>query len=72
VHAKGGRANDGEGGSGVPIVAAGGEHVYTPEEVAKFGGGDVDLGHDILDQFVKEYRAETIKTLKHLPGPKHD
>jgi hypothetical protein len=56
----------------VPIIAAGGEHVYSPEEVARFGNGDVDLGHDVLDEFVKQYRAQHIKTLKKLPGPKRD
>ncbi len=68
--AKGGDVDDDS--DGVPIVAAGGEHVYSPAEVAKFGNGDVDLGHDILDAFVKQYRAEQIKMLKKLPGPKHD
>lgn len=56
----------------VAIVAAGGELVLTPEEVAKVGGGDIDHGHDILDEFVKQYRAKHIKTLKKLPGPKRD
>lgn len=69
VHPSG---DDDDDDSGVPIVAAGGEHVYHPREVAKFGNGDVDLGHDILDAFVKQYRAEHIKTLKSLPGPKRD
>lgn len=58
--------------AGVPIVAAGGEHVYSPDEVRHIGGGDLDHGHDILDAFVKAYRAEHIKTLKGLPGPKRD
>lgn len=70
VHVSGDR--DEPDDSGVPIVAAGGEHVYHPREVAKIGNGDVDLGHDVLDAFVKAYRAEHIKTLKSLPGPKHD
>jgi len=56
----------------VPIVAAGGEYVITPEEVIQIGGGDLDLGHKILDHFVKKMRAKTIKTLKKLPGPKKD
>lgn len=57
---------------GVPIVAAGGEHVYHPDEVAMIGGGDVDRGHDVLDAFVKAYRAHLISTLKALPGPRRD
>lgn len=56
--------------SGVPIVAAGGEYVLAPEEVKWAGGGDLDAGHRVLDDFVKHYRAKTIKTLKNLPGPK--
>lgn len=56
----------------VPIVAAGGEYVLTPEEVAALGGGDIDHGHKVLDAFVKKMRAKTIKTLQKLPGPKKD
>lgn len=58
--------------SAVPIVAAGGELVYSPEEVAMIGGGDLDTGHAILDQFVKQFRAATVKTLSKLPGPRRD
>jgi hypothetical protein len=64
--AKGGAA------SGVPIVAAGGEYVLHPDQVREVGGGDLDTGHRVLDEFVKRVRAELIKTLKHLPGPKVD
>lgn len=57
----------------VEIVAAGGEYVVTPESVADVvGGGDIDQGHRVLDDFVKMYRAKTIQTLKSLPGPKRD
>jgi hypothetical protein len=58
--------------SGVPIVAAGGEHVVHPDDVRAIGGGDLDTGHKVLDEFVKRFRAELVKTLKHLPGPKCD
>src|SRR5258707_406077 len=71
-HKAGGGSAHNDEDEGVPIVAAGGEHVYHPHEVAKIGNGDIDLGHDVLDAFVKQYRAEHIKTLKSLPGPKHD
>lgn len=54
----------------VDIVAAGGEVVLTPEQVAEVGGGDMDSGHQILDAMVKRIRAKTIRTLKSLPGPK--
>ena len=56
--------------NGVPIVAASGEHVVSPEEVAAIGKGSLEDGHIILDHFVKQYRAETVKTLKALPGPR--
>lgn len=55
-----------------PIVAAGGEYVIDPRNVERIGGGDVDAGHAELDKFVKQSRAELIKTLKELPGPKRD
>jgi hypothetical protein len=58
--------------SGVPIVAAGGEYVISPEAVAKIGNGDMELGHAALDLFVKKMRNKTIKTLQKLPGPKKD
>lgn len=55
--------------SGVPIVAAGGEYVVHPDAVREVGGGDMDAGHAVLDEFVKRMRKELIKTLKKLPGP---
>lgn len=63
-----------EGGEvdAVPIVAAGGEYVLSPEEVRKVGNGDLETGHKVLDAFIKRYRKETIDTLKKLPGPKKD
>jgi hypothetical protein len=57
---------------GVPIVAAGGEHVLSPDEVRWAGGGDLDTGHKVLDQFVLRIRKELIHTLKHLAPPKKD
>jgi hypothetical protein len=59
-----------ETGEPVPIIAAGGEYVLSPQEVAWAGGGDMDAGHRSLDTWVKETRAELISTLKKLPGPK--
>ena len=55
---------------GVPIVAAGGEMVLSPEQVRRVGNGDIDVGHRVLDEFVLRTRKELIKTLQHLPGPK--
>lgn len=53
----------------VPVMLSGGEYVVHPSVVAHIGGGDLTAGHDILDALVKHKRAETIKTLKKLPGP---
>lgn len=58
--------------TGVPIVAAGGEYVLHPDEVRHAGGGDLDMGHRVLDEFVLRKRKELVKTLKNLPGPKKD
>lgn len=62
------RANGGATGS-VPIVAAGGEYVLSPADVRMAGDGDMDLGHKVLDEFVKRMRKEVIKTMSKLPGP---
>jgi len=68
-YAEGGVAHDGEL---VPIIAAGGEYVIHPAAIAKIGGGDLEAGHKELDDFVKDLRAKTVKTLKSLPGPRKD
>lgn len=57
-------------GGAVPIIAAGGEHVLSPSQVAAIGGGDVDYGHSILDALVNHWRNQNIATLSSLPGPK--
>lgn len=67
-----GMAKGGAADGGVPIVAAGGEYVVHPDSVREVGGGDLDTGHRVLDEFVKRIRAELVKTLKSLPGPKKD
>lgn len=56
----------------VEIIAAGGEYVIPPRVVRAIGKGDIDYGHDILDNFVIESRKDLIKTLQNLPGPKRD
>jgi hypothetical protein len=66
-----GKAHGGATAS-VPIVAAGGEYVLSPAEVRDCGGGDLEMGHKVLDEFIKRMRAKTVKTLKSLPGPKKD
>jgi len=66
------RATGGAADGGVPIVAAGGEYVLSPEQVTEAGDGDMDRGHLVLDEWVKRMRKKTIKTLQKLPGPKKD
>lgn len=68
--AAGGEIDD--DGDSVPIIAAGGEMVLSPQQVIQAGGGDMDLGHRVLDEFVKRMRADTIKTMQNLPGPRRD
>ncbi|HLY80305.1 MAG TPA: hypothetical protein VKQ70_13070 [Caulobacteraceae bacterium] len=70
-NSRGGRAED-HGDAGVPIVAAGGEYVLSPDQVRAVGRGDPDLGTKVLDEFVKRSRARNIKTLQRLPGPAKD
>ena len=67
-----GKAKGGSIEDAVPIVAAGGEYVISPDDVRHIGEGDLDRGHQELDLFVKAMRAKTIKTLQKLPGPKKD
>lgn len=68
-HQEGGDVGEEGGDVSVPIIAAGGEHVISPERIqAKFG--DTDKGHDYLDDFVKEIRKREIARLKSAPPPK--
>lgn len=66
------KADGGAVDDGVPIVAAGGEMVLSPNQVRIAGDGDPDMGHKVLDEYVKRKRAELVKTLKTLPGPQKD
>ncbi len=63
--ARGGKAE----ANTVPILAAGGEFIVSPEHVARFGGGDVEKGHRWFDKFVVEKRGEIIQTMKNLKPP---
>lgn len=53
----------------VPILAAGGEYVMSPSQVARLANGDLAKAHAMLDQWVKATRAKNIETLANLPGP---
>ena len=70
--AAGAYAAGGGVGEPVPIVAAGGEYVLSPDEVIWAGKGDLDAGHRALDNWIKATRKDLIKTLQKLPGPKKD
>jgi len=67
-----GFARGGDTEDHVPVMAAGGEYVLDPEQVTAVGGGNIDHGHQILDEFVKHVRQQNIRTLQKLPGPKRD
>ena len=56
----------------VPVIVAGGEMILNPDQVRRVGEGDLDVGHKVLDEFVKRSRKELIKTLSKLPGPRKD
>ena len=68
---KGGKV-DGKDDKPIPIMAAGGEHVIAPEYVRRLGLGNLERGHKILDEFVKEVRKRNIKELSKLPPPVKD
>lgn len=68
--ARTGRAEGGEVGD-VPIIAAGGEIVIPPEAILE-RFGDLDKGHQALDQWVISFRKKHIKTLRGLKPPKKD
>lgn len=67
--AKGGRAD--QHGKLIPIIVAGGEYHVMPQSVKNvWGKGSMSGGHKVLDKFVKDRRARTIKEMSKLPGPK--
>lgn len=56
----------------VPIIAAGGEHILTPDEVRQIGHGDMEHGHNYLDSWVIDERKKNRRTLGKLKPPKTD
>jgi hypothetical protein len=63
-------ASGGESKS-IPIVAAGGEIVISPEKIME-RFGDLNKGHKTLDGWVLSTRKNHIKTLRGLKPPKRD
>jgi len=57
-------------GNPTPIKASNGEYLVSPPRVAALGGGDINHGHDILDEFVQEVRQKNATKLKKLPKPR--
>lgn len=68
------RARGGKAEEGKPIdcITAGGEYVIGPDKVKAIGGGDIDLGHKILDKFVLNQRKAHIHALASLAPPARD
>lgn len=66
--ASGGARGNGEGHP-VKIMAAGGEFVIVPQDVAMVGQGNIHHGHQILDAWVLANRKKHVSTLSKLPGP---
>lgn len=64
-----GGAAESPGNDSVPIMAAGGEYVIHPDIVRAIGEGNLDHGHQVLDEWVKRTRKKHIKVLSKLPGP---
>ena len=59
-------------GRPIPINAAGGEHVMSPQDVSIVGDGDVKLGHKLLDNLVMQRRKSHLETLRKLKAPAKD
>jgi hypothetical protein len=68
--AEGGPENGEDSGDHVPIIAAGGEYLVSPEVVRRLGGGDIKHGHEILDELVLHVRRQTIQDMKREKPPK--
>lgn len=72
VDAMGSYRADGGEVETMPVIAAGGEYVLSPEQVAALGAGDPDAGYKVLDKFVTDIRKQTIKELRGLKPPRKD
>ena len=56
-------------GGGVPVKLSDGEFVIGPEWVSKIGGGDMEKGHRLIDEWILKMRKAKIAKLKGLPPP---
>ncbi len=66
------RADGGSAGEPVPIAAAGGEVVLSPEQLKAKFGGDLDHAHKTMDHWVVHERKKIVKTMSKLPPPAQD
>lgn len=57
-------------GGHVDVKVSGGEYFIPPEHIMGLGGGDIGMGHDILDKFVMNVRKNAVNKMSNLPGPK--
>jgi hypothetical protein len=72
IFASGGKTFEGSAhgdDDGVDIMAAGGEFVIPPDIVEQIGGGNLDHGHQVLDEWVLRTRKEHKAKLHALPPP---
>jgi len=65
------KARRAEGGA-MPVAIADGEFCVSPEDVSRIGGGDIEHGHRVLDNWVMQMRKDHIKTLSRLDPPVKD
>lgn len=62
----------GSKGEPIPIAAADGEEIISPEQLMAKFGGDIDHAHAAMDVWVKHERKNIIHTMSRLPGPAQD
>lgn len=67
---KGGKSAKMKDGGTVGIRVSDGEFIVSPEDVAKVGNGDTELGHELLNQFIVDARQRTIAALRKIGNPK--
>jgi hypothetical protein len=46
------------------VIATTGEYIIAPTAVRAFGNGDLEAGHSLLDQFVRDARRKRVDALK--------